>query len=172
MDENIQIKKSVTQINTSIRAGFLIGLFLLYVPSTAISQEESGSNAISRESKTLELLSRIDAFSEQDPKIREDAARAHYNMGNIYYQKGKYEIASREYYQAVALMPDDPDAHYNLAYVSGEHLNDFKTALKHYQMYLYLRPDAKDAHLVRNKINEAALAIRSIVDSPLEEIKK
>ena len=124
---------------------------------------------LEREDKTLDLLSRIDAFVEEDERLRMDAARAHYNMGNIYFQKGEYEIAAREYYQAVTLMPDDPDSHYNLAYVSSEYLKDFKTALKHYRAYLYLNPDARDAAFVREKLYNAELMLKNMVDSPLED---
>jgi tetratricopeptide (TPR) repeat protein len=146
------------------------GLSLLFSSVNSFAQSEA--DVSSYEDMTLELLAKIDAFSEDDPVLRMDAAKAHYNMGNIYFDKGKYEIASREYYQAVVLMPDDADAHYNLAYVSGEHLKDFKTALKHYKLYLYLRPGAADAHLVRGKIHEAEMALRTVVDSPLEEDAK
>ena len=122
-----------------------------------------------REMKTLDLLTRIDAFNEADEKLKEDAAKAHYNMGNIYFQKGEFEIAAREYYQAVTLMPDDPDSHYNLALISGEYLNDQSTALKHYQMYLYLNPEAKDADFVKEKIIHAKMLIGATVDSHLED---
>lgn len=137
---------------------------------SASSAETSGvdKEVVQREEQTFDLLSKIDAFSEKDDRLRLDSAKAHYNMGNIYYYKGEYEIASREYFQAVVLMPDDPDSHYNLAYVSGEHLNDFQTALKHYKMYLYLNPKARDVALVKEKIIEAKLTLRSYVNSPLE----
>ncbi|MCA9399830.1 MAG: tetratricopeptide repeat protein, partial [Candidatus Omnitrophica bacterium] len=117
-------------------------------------EESSSADPIvqDREDKTYELLTRIDAFAEEDEKLRMDAAKAHYNMGNIYYNKGEHELAAREYYQAVALMPDDPDAHFNLAYVSQEYLFDYKTAIKHYQMYLYLNPRAKDRYFVKEQL--------------------
>ncbi|MFT5387086.1 MAG: tetratricopeptide (TPR) repeat protein [Candidatus Omnitrophota bacterium] len=122
-----------------------------------------------REIKTLDILTRIDAFAEQDERLRNDAAKAHYNMGNIYFQKGEYEIAAREYYQAVTLMPNDADVHYNFAFVSSRYLNDFQTSLKHFKMYLYLNPRAKDKKFVQRKINEAELKLRSLIDSPLEK---
>ena len=133
------------------------------------STEETSEQVLDREAKTLDLLSRIDAFSEQDEKLRLDAARAHYNMGNIYFERGEYEVAAREYYQAVTLMPDDPDSHYNLAFVSSEYLHDQTTALKHYQIYLYLKPGAKDAKLIKEKILQAQLSLKTVIDSPLEE---
>ncbi|MBF0521707.1 MAG: tetratricopeptide repeat protein [Candidatus Omnitrophica bacterium] len=142
----------------------------------ASASQESAKQTVqdvkAREEKTLDLLSKIDAFTEQDEALRKDSAKAHYNMGNIYFQKGEFEIAAREYYQAVTLMPDDPDAHYNLAFVSGENLKDYRTALKHYQMYLYLKPNADDAAFVREKILAAQMVLKSAVDSPLETIDK
>lgn len=122
-----------------------------------------------QETKTLDLLTRIDAFAEEDEKLRTDAAKAHYNMGNIYFQKGEYEIAAREYYQAVTLMPDDPDAHYNLALVSDQYLKDYRTALKHYQIYLYLNPSAKDVYWVRERIINAKMITDSGINSPLDK---
>lgn len=139
--------------------------------SSKVFQLASAANSkiTQHENKTLDLLSRIDAFNEKDDRLRSDAAKAHYNMGNIYYQKGEYEIAAREYYQAVTLMPNDPDSHYNLAYVSSEELHDFNTAIKHYRMYLYLSPNAKDKNVVNEKIVQAKIAIRGRISSPLED---
>ena len=139
---------------------------------TTLQTYEPGSSTESvknRENKTLDLLSRIDAFSEDEPNLKMDAAKAHYNMGNIYFEKGEYEIAVREYYQAVTLMPDDPDAHYNLAFVSGEYLNDQTTALKHYQMYLFLKPDAEDRAQINEKIISSKLILGGVIDSVIDK---
>ncbi len=138
--------------------------------STGVSSEPS-PDVSQRETKTMDLLSRIDAFSETDKNLKLDSAKAHYNMGNIYFEKGEYDIAAREYYQAVTLMPDDPDAHYNLAFVSGEYLNDNETALKHYQLYLYLKPDAEDKAFVAEKIMHAQMVLDSKIDSSIDDTK-
>lgn len=144
--------------------------FVKAVPAYAEdAMKQSASDVREHEAKTLDLLATIDAFSEEDERLRADAAKAHYNMGNIYYQKGEYEIAVREYYQAVTLMPNDPDAHYNLAFVSDEHLRDFKTALKHYQLYLYLFPNSPDANFVKEKIVKVRLELKGKVNSPLDK---
>ena len=108
----------------------------LTVISSTVFAQSFDRKVKGREYHTLDLISNIDSYNINDERLRMDSAKAHYNMGNIYFFKGEYEIAAREYYQAVTLMPNDPDAHYNLAFISGEHLNDQKTALKHYQMYL------------------------------------
>lgn len=155
------------KINVNFRIIVLYGIMTTLLISP-FAQAQTTADVIQKEEKTLDLLTQIDAFTEEDPRLRMDAAKAHYNMGNIYYYKGEYEIAAREYFQAVTLMPDDPDAHYNLAFVSGEHLQDFRTALKHYQIYLYLKPNAADKNVIQQKLVNARLALRAITNSPLE----
>ena len=67
------------------------------------------------------------------------------------------------------LTPNDPDTHFNLAFISGEYLGDQETALKHYQWYLYLKPDADDEAMVREKIMQSKLHTRAKIDSPLDK---
>ena len=145
---------------------FAISVFVSFMFLNISAEAEEVTE---REAKTIDLLTQIDASAEEDERLREDSAKAHYNMGNIYYQKGELEIAVREYYQAVTLMPDDADSHYNLAFVSGENLKDYETAVKHYKMYLYLSPKAKDAYFVKEKILEAELKLKTVIDSPIDE---
>ena len=134
-----------------------------------VSQEQSQQTTQELEAKTNEMLSKGGDMDPQDQNFREELAKAHYNMGNIYFQRGEYQRAVVEYYQAVDLTPNDPDTHYNLAFVSGEYLGDQETALKHYQWYLYLKPNAKDSSFIREKIIQAKLALRSKIDSPLDK---
>jgi tetratricopeptide (TPR) repeat protein len=133
-----------------------------------VTQEQSQATTQELEAKTNEMLSKGGDLDPQDQSFRTELAKAHYNMGNIYFQRGEYQRAVVEYYQAVDLTPNDPDTHYNLAFVSGEYLGDQETALKHYQWYLYLKPNAPDVPAVKEKIIQAKLALRSQIDSPIE----
>lgn len=121
------------------------------------------------EKKANEVFMKGGDLDPEDEKFKEELARAHYNMGNVYFERGEYQRAVVEYYQAVDLLPYDPDAHYNLAFVSGEFLGDQSTALKHYQWYLYLKPDARDRKLVEEKMVVARLHSRSKVDSRIDK---
>jgi len=134
-----------------------------------VAQEQSQQTTQELENKTNEMLAKGGDMDPQDQKFREELAKAHYNMGNIYFQRGEYQRAVVEYYQAVDLTPNDPDTHYNLAFVSGEYLGDQETALKHYQWYLYLKPDASDISAVKEKMVEAKLSLRSKIDSSLDK---
>ncbi len=121
------------------------------------------------EKKANEILQKGGDLDPEDEKFKEELARAHYNMGNVYFERGEYQRSVVEYYQAVDLMPYDADAHYNLAYVSAEFIGDQETALKHYQWYLYLKPNAQDRKLVEEKIVAAKLVGRSHVQSRLDK---
>jgi tetratricopeptide (TPR) repeat protein len=121
------------------------------------------------EKQANEILQKGGDLDPEDEKFKEELARAHYNMGNVYFERGEYQRSVVEYYQAVDLMPYDADAHYNLAYVSGEFIGDQETALKHYQWYLYLKPAAQDRKLVEEKIVGAKLVGRSHVESRLDK---
>ncbi len=135
----------------------------------AVMAEQSQQTALELTSKTNEMLSKGGDLDPEDQQFKDELAKAHYNMGNIYYERGEYQRAVVEYYQAVDLAPNDPDIHYNLAFVSAEYLGDQETALKHYQWYLYLRPKADDAARVKEKILEAKFHLRAKIDSPLDK---
>lgn len=135
----------------------------------ALVQEQNQQTTKELEDKTNEMLSEDSDLDIDDEHFKEELAKAHYNMGNIYFERGEYQRAVVEFYQAVDLTPKDADTHYNLAFVSGEYLGDQETALKHYQLYLYLNPNADDANAVKEKIMQAKLHLRSKLNSPLDK---
>lgn len=118
--------------------------------------------------KSLAVIKMIDDLNKGSEELKTDKAKVHYNMGNIFFNQGRYQKAVAEYEEAIRLMPLDANAHFNLAFVSGEYLKDHKTAARHYAQYLRLQPDARDAAAVREKIVEAELYIRSRINSSLE----
>jgi tetratricopeptide (TPR) repeat protein len=135
----------------------------------AVMAEENAQTAKELESKTNEMLSKGGDLDPEDQQFKEELAKAHYNMGNIYFERGEYQRAVVEYYQAVDLTPNDADTHYNLAFVSAEYLGDQETALKHYQWYLYLKPNAEDAPAVKERMMQAKFHSRTKIDSPLDK---
>ncbi len=135
----------------------------------AVIQEQEQQTAKELQSKTTEMLSKGGDLDPEDQQFKDELAKAHYNMGNLYFDRGEYQRAVVEYYQSMDLSPNDADTHYNLAFISGEYLGDQETALKHYQWYLYLKPQAEDSPAVNAKILQAKLHLRSKVDSPLDK---
>ena len=128
----------------------------------------SSESSLDTHQKTLKVLTMLNEFSEKTQQAQKDEGKIHYNMGNIFFHQGQYARAAKEYREAVVLMPDDYNAHFNLAFVSSEFMLDPKTALKHYKMYLQLNTGADDAALVKEKILAAELDLSSKTDSSLE----
>jgi len=134
--------------------------------SSAPGAADSGRIA---DSQTTAILGEINAISEQNDDLRRDEAKVHYNMGNKLFHAGEYARAVTEYQKALELRPDDANTHFNLAFVSGEFMKDYKTAEKHYRLYLILNPGAPDANLVKEKVIEAELILKTMLsNSPSE----
>ena len=132
-------------------------------PAVEPTVEVPATPPVDIERKANEILMKGGDLDPEDQKFKEELARAHYNMGDVYFVRGEYQRSVVEYYQAVDLMPYDADAHYNLAFVSGEYIGDQETALKHYQWYLYLKPGAEDRKMIEEKIVGAKLNLRGRV---------
>lgn len=129
--------------------------------------EEGGSKTTRR--RSIRILKLAETLSEEQKRLKDDEGEIHYNMGNVFFHKGMYQRALDEYRMAVKLMPEHPNAHFNLAYVSSEFVLDQKTALHHYKQYLRLNPEADDADLVKEKILEAELDMQAQTGSALEK---
>ena len=125
--------------------------------------------AVDPEQVSLEVITMIDEIARENARLKVDEAKVHYNMGNIFFKKGDYRKASKEFMKAVELQPHDYNAHFNLAFVHSEFLSDYKTALEHYKRYLDLNPAAEDVALVQEKIFIAEMTLRSQIDSRLEK---
>lgn len=128
---------------------------------------ESLANLEKTTQKAAAALSRL---NRENKKLKKDSTKLHYNLANILFEKGQYEKAAVEYKKIVELMPYDASAHYNLAFVSGEFLKDYQTALTHYKEYLNLYPNAEDTPLVNEKILEAELQLRAHIQSPIDKL--
>jgi tetratricopeptide (TPR) repeat protein len=119
--------------------------------------------------KGQDILMMLDQVKRKGEKLKTDEARVHYNMGNMFFKQKEYNRAKSEFETALRLMPHDASAHFNLALVSSQYLNDYRAAMVHFREYLELNPTAEDAPLVREKIIEAELYLRSEIPSALEK---
>jgi tetratricopeptide (TPR) repeat protein len=131
-------------------------------PSVSVNLVSAPTSEEARERGQKVLLA-LNSVSEEKQKLSRDEAKVHYNMGNTYFNQGDYVQAAKEYVRALELSPEDASAHYNLAFVSGEFLNDPKVALDHYKKYLYFNPHAQDAQMVEQKIIESQIAVKGDV---------
>jgi tetratricopeptide (TPR) repeat protein len=80
-----------------------------------------------------------------------------FEEGLAYEQQAKYRAAEASYLAALRRNPNDANAHYNLALLYEQQLDNPRQAAAHYRSYLDLRPDADDADVVRAWLTEMDL---------------
>ncbi|MDP8265962.1 MAG: tetratricopeptide repeat protein [Candidatus Aceula meridiana] len=142
---------------------------------------ERASSTAKPSAAQVVVLQDTDAIEEMDKGMAEliaenqvlkkDTIKLHYNLANLFFEQGKYEMAAAEYKRVSNLMPQDAATHYNLAFVCENYLNDKQSALLHYTRYVQLEPNASDTILIKNKISELKIEMKSKIDSLLERDK-
>lgn len=76
---------------------------------------------------------------------RREQRNMHYNMGCVFKACKYFDKAEEAFLKALELDEDDPYIHYNLAILYDDDLKDSKKARWHYEKFLELAPDDKDA---------------------------
>jgi tetratricopeptide (TPR) repeat protein len=103
----------------------------------------------------LEVLkNKIKQITVVQEGLIEENAKAHYNLGNLLFQKGAYKKSAYEYEQALRLMPDDADTCYNLALIYDYYLKDKEKASYYYSQYLQKSASAKSPLFVKERITD------------------
>ena len=89
---------------------------------------------------------------ERDEKIKKENAVYHYNLAVALTEAKHYDAAIAEYEKALALDPNNAEAHYNLGLIYDDINDDANKAVFHYRAYLKLRPKAADRDEVERAI--------------------
>ncbi|GAB4272286.1 MAG: hypothetical protein Kow0092_27300 [Deferrisomatales bacterium] len=93
------------------------------------------------------------------------SARLLKDAGNQFLAAKKYADSIDCYFQALELCPDFPEAHYNLGVAFLKGYKALALALHHFEQYLGLRPDARDAEAVRALIGALRERVPPLPDS-------
>jgi len=80
------------------------------------------------------------------------------DMGTCYKNIGRPDRAVEEYRKALKLNPQHLNGHKNLAVVLAFDLNDKRQAIKEFEKYLELAPNAPDAEQIRQEIQRLRAA--------------
>jgi len=76
------------------------------------------------------------------------------DLGTCYKNAGKPDLAVKEYRKALELDPRHPNAHRNLAVVLENDLRDRAQAIKEFEAYLRVTPNAADRDSVQREIDK------------------
>ena len=82
-------------------------------------------------------------FLQKSINLNQDFDKAHYNLGNIYFEEKRYNLAVNEYKSAIRTKKDFPYYYYNMgcAYLG---LKDYKAAKNAFEKAIKIKADEAD----------------------------
>ena len=91
---------------------------------------------------TAHVASHAGAIEDAKEEVRNnpDDASAHFNLGDAYFDSGKYQKAIKSYKRVIWIRPAHARAHYNLA-LSYSKVGSYKRAIKHYKKVIVFEDD-------------------------------
>lgn len=104
--------------------------------------------------KDAEITDLQMALATSQESTRRDKLTLAYNIGCIYKAGRQYTKAEAEFQKALQYDPDDAAVHYNLGILYDDNLGDAKKARYHYQRFLELAPNDRDAPSVVEWLSE------------------
>lgn len=96
-----------------------------------------------------EIVRLRQALASQELRHQLELQRSYYNMGCVYKAARQFDRAEAEFLRALAIKPDDAGVHYNLGILYDDDLHRKDKARLHYQKFLELAPDDRDAASVQ-----------------------
>lgn len=118
----------------------------VYTESALAAELRAKNQELVRAHAEIERLQR--ALVDQAAVHEQDMQRSYYNMGCVYKAARQYDRAEAEFLKVLAINPNDAAVHYNLAILYDDDLHQVAKAREHYQRFLDLAPDDKDAPMV------------------------
>lgn len=114
-------------------------------------------------------VSLVSGLSVENVELKERLIETCFNLGNIYYDLGRYGDAIAQYQHALHLNSKLAWAHHNLAVIYDYHLGELEKAKYHYQQYLGLKPPEEDAKEVKMRLWDVEQLSRLEPDGPLKK---
>jgi len=96
-----------------------------------------------------EIVRLRQALASQELRHQLELQRSYYNMGCVYKAARQFDRAEAEFLRALAIKPDDAGVHYNLGILYDDDLHRKDKARLHYEKFLELAPDDRDAASVQ-----------------------
>ncbi len=103
-----------------------------------------------RYSEAIEAYQKALGFDPKNVSVRVD-------LGTCYRGMRQFDKAVEEYRKALKIDPNFPNGHRNLAVVLANDLHQNKEAIKEFQKYLEVMPDAPDANDIKRTIQQLSM---------------
>ena len=129
------------------------------VLDVAKKNEESVKNAVGM----------VAGVNSENLSLKDQLVGACFDLGNVYYDLGRYEDAIIQYKKAIHLNPKLAWAYHNLAIVYDYHLSKHDEARTYYQQYLNLKPPSEEAQKIRMRLWDLNQLSRVEPEAPLKK---
>ncbi len=97
-------------------------------------------------------VTQIAAMNGQNIALKEQVIQSYFDLGNMYYDLGRYEEAVAQYLHVLEWNPYHAWAHHNLAVIYDYHFHRIRDALVEYKAYMNVRLASEEANEVRIRI--------------------
>ncbi len=130
---------------------------------TASAQALAQQNAASVD----RAVTMVSGIHSQNLELKRRLIASNFDLGNIYYDLGRYDEALAQYHNALRLDPHLAWAHHNLAIIYDYHFGDMGKAKYHYRQYMALKPAEEEASKVKMRLWDVEQLSRLEPDGPL-----
>ncbi|MEI7751568.1 MAG: tetratricopeptide repeat protein [Candidatus Omnitrophota bacterium] len=118
----------------------------------------------------------VAGVNSENLSLKDQLVGACFDLGNVYYDLGRYDDSIVQYKKALRLNPKLAWAYHNLAIIYDYHLAQQDEARTYYQQYLNLKPPSEEAKKIRMRLWDLNQLSRIEPDAPLkkdfEELQK
>jgi len=142
---------------------------LLAAPLAGPAQKTDMNLAKKNEEGIARAIGLVSGLNVENVELKERLVGAHFDLGNIYYDLGRYQEAIAQYELALRLNPLLVWAHHNLAIIYDYRMGDMKRAKYHYQQYMNLKPATENGEEVKMRLWEVEQLCRLEPDEPLKK---
>ncbi len=111
----------------------------------------------------------VAGVNSENLSLKDQLVGTCFDLGNVYYDLGRYEDAIAQYKKALHLNPKLAWAYHNLAIIYDYHLGKQKEARTCYQQYLNLKPPSEEAKKIRMRLWDLNQLSRIEPDEPLKK---
>jgi len=121
----------------------------------AYAQEKTNSETLAASLDKMEnkMASLSSSFNSIENEYRNREADYIYNMAFLYARSQMFDAAIQSFLKFLEMNGSDADVHYNLAIIYDQVKKDKHNALKHYEEYIRLDPQADDLYEISLRIN-------------------
>lgn len=116
--------------------------------------------------KTVLQISSLDG---ENIALKQRLVQAYFDLGNLFYDLGRYEDAVGQYMHVLEWDPYHAWAHHNLAIIYDFHLHEIPLAREHYEKYLKVKLPSEEANEARMRLWDLTQLTKVMPDQPLKE---